>query len=188
MAKRVRKSRAKVTVKAKAKARRTRRKVAKKVVRARKPRVRAIAAAPELIPKSMPMSKAGYVPMSAKTRAKCLKVSKRRKHTKASAILALLCREHKTKGVVAKYRRILAAVDPRFLAAVGSDDDAVLLYWAQNLRQYVGPFSASPAQEAEFVQYALTHGLEQDSATNDAIARALAPKDRQLLKAAYGED
>ncbi len=125
--------------------------------------------------------KPGDFPVNTKFRAACAKNEKRRK---PDAPLQILCREVKQRGVVDKYRRIIAAIDPDYLVKVGNSPERIMNYWSL-LRQYVGPFSASPAQEAEFIAYARSVGLRDDIATGEAIERALAPRDRAILHKAH---
>jgi hypothetical protein len=125
--------------------------------------------------------KPGDFPVNAHFRSACAKNEKRRA---PDVYLQLLCRQAKTRGIVAKYRRIIAAIEPEYLAA-NDTPERIMDYWSL-YRQPVGPYSASPAQEAEFVAYGRANGLRNEAATGEAIMRALAPKDAALLLRTMG--
>jgi hypothetical protein len=127
--------------------------------------------------KVMAPVKPGDFPVNAHFRSACTKNEKRRK---PDVYLQLLCRQAKTRGVVAKYRRIIAAIEPKYLAD-NDTPERIMHYWSL-FRQPVGPYSASPAQEAEFIAYARANGMLNEDATGQAIMRALAPKDAALFR------
>lgn len=119
----------------------------------------------------------GEFPVDPRFRSACTKNEKRRK---PDVYLQLLCRQAKTRGVVAKYRRIIAAIEPKYLEH-SDTPSRIIDYWSL-FRQPVGPYSASPAKEAEFIAYVQANGMLNEDATGEAIMRALAPKDAALFR------